>query len=198
MKLRIILFLLLTTSLSAFADYNKNSLFEDLVKKYWHLKSISASFNDVARGITGVIKASQGNKYSIKTGTRSIVSDGITVWNYDATSKKVVINAVDPGNMSASIDKIFFNFVDNYTPSDITKNEYGYTLELVKKNSKNQNQDKLMLWVDGKTLDIFKIQLNNETSVNTWEVVDLRLNRKFKTNTFIFSVPKGTEVIDLR
>ena len=100
--------------------------------------------------------------------------------------------------MSASIDKIFFNFVDNYTPSDITKNEYGYTLELVKKNSKNQNQDKLMLWVDGKTLDIFKIQLNNETSVNTWEVVDLRLNRKFKTNTFIFSVPKGTEVIDLR
>jgi outer membrane lipoprotein-sorting protein len=195
---RLIILLVFTVSSLVHADYNKNSLFDALVKKYANLKSLSGSFNDESRGITGTIKATTGNKYSIKTGTRTIVCDGITVWNYDASAKKVIINNAEGGSSTNSIDKLFFNFIENYSPSNLTKNDYGHTLELTKKNSQNPAKDKLTLWIDGKTLDIFRIQLNGESMVNSWGIVGLTLNKKFKKTVFSFKIPQGTEVIDLR
>lgn len=182
------------------ANHTKESLFKELTTKYGNIKSISASFNNEERGLNGILIAAKGNKYKLTTSQMDLVSNGSTIWNYQKSENKVIINNMNSFDTRSSLDVIFFRFIQDYKPVSISKNDFGYTLELENKSKKSDYNlvDKLLLWIDGKTLDIFKLQLISETTVETWGVVNLKINPKTTNKTFSFTIPKDAEVIDLR
>lgn len=183
-----------------YANHTKESLFKELTAKYGNITSMSASFNNEERQLNGILIAAKGNKYKLTSSQMDLVSDGATIWNYQKAENKVIINNMNSFDTRSSLDVIFFSFIQDYKPKSISRNDFGYTLELEPKSKKSDYNliDKLILWIDVKTLDIFKIQLISDTSVDTWGVVNLKLNPKITKKTFSYTVPKDAEVIDLR
>lgn len=198
MKKTVLLFLGLFTFILAAKEYDMNSMYDALKSKYGDLKSVSASIHNPDTYITGTMKAEKGNKYYVKSKNVILVSDGETIWNYSVKDKKVVINSADAFDVKQSIDYVFFSFLTDFTPISMAKVDYGYVLELEFNKHINTLIDRLYLWIDEKNLHIFKIQFKSGYDIQTWEIVNLKLNPKFKAKTFKFKVPKGTEVVDLR
>ena len=198
MKYRLIIFLLFFSIGCINAkDYNKESLFNALTEKYGNLKAMSASINNVETGMTGKIIAAKGHKYNVDTKEIQMMSDGETVWNYVKADKKVNINSIDSYQTRFSLDVIFFTFVQKFRVESFQKKENGYVLELVMKQPEDM-LDKLVMFVDGSNLNIYRIQIVSAYNTTTWEIVKLNLNPKIKKNTFKFIIPENAEIIDLR
>ncbi len=198
MKKIVLLFLLVFSFALVAKDYNMTSMFDALKKKYGNLKSVSASIHNPEGHISATMKAEKGNKYYIKSKNVTLVSDGQTIWNYNVKDKKVIINSQQTYDIKQSVDYIFFSFIDDFSPNSIASAEQGYVLELTYNEKMNTLIDKLYLWIDAKSLDIYKIQWKSGYDLQTWEIANLKLNPKFKNGTFKFQIPKGTEVVDLR
>ena len=198
MKKTILLFLVVFSFALMAKDYNMNSMFNALKKKYGDLKSVSATIHNPEGYISATMKAEKGNKYSVKSKNVILVSDGETIWNYNVKNKKVVINSQQSFDIKQSIDYIFFSFIDDFSPISMASADKGYVLELDYNKQMNTLIDKLYLWIDSKSLDIYKIQWKSGYDLQTWEIANLKLNPKFTNGTFKFKIPKGTEVVDLR
>ena len=196
-KIVLLLFVVFSFALLA-KDYNMNSMFDALKKKYGDLKSVSASIYNPDGHISATMTAEKGNKYYVKSKNIVLVSDGKTIWNYNVKDKKVTINSQDAFDIKQSIDYVFFSFITDFSPISIASVKNGYVLELQYNKQMNTLIDKLYLWIDGKTLDIFKIQWRSGYDLQTWEISNLKLNPKLKKGSFKFKIPKGTEVVDLR
>jgi outer membrane lipoprotein-sorting protein len=96
------------------------------------------------------------------------------------------------------LDYIFFSFLNDFDPTELSVDETAYRLELIYNKKMNTMIDKLFLVIDKKTLLIRKIQMQSGYSLQTWDIKDLKLNPKLGNNTFEFKIPEGTEVVDLR
>ena len=198
MRKYIVLFLFAFSLTQLFADYDKNSLFEELKEKYGNLKSVSATIINKQDKVKGIMKAEKGNKYYVETDNRVLVSNGTTIWNYSKSEKKVIISSMSSYELSQSLDYIFFSFLNDFDPTELSVDETAYRLELIYNKKMNTMIDKLFLVIDKKTLLIRKIQMQSGYSLQTWDIKDLKLNPKLGKNTFEFKIPEGTEVVDLR
>jgi len=198
MKKTALLFLIIFTSVLTAKEYDMNSMYKALKSKYGDLKSVYASIHNPDNQVTATMKAEKGNKYYVKSKNVILVSDGETIWNYSVKDKKVVINSANAFDVKQSIDYVFFSFLTDFTPISMAKVDNGYVLELEFNKRINTLIDRLYLWINDKNLDIFKIQFKSGYDIQTWEIVNLKINPKFKANTFKFKIPEGTEVVDLR
>ncbi len=210
LKLFFVLALLLpATQPAALSQDGITEVFNKVLKKYSGVKSVTFSFQSVEKpDYKGMIKAKLGNKYIIETGSRTITCNGKTIWNYTPGNKKVVVSSYEEASSDElSIEKVFFNFLDGYKAVSVTKatssvGPAAYTIVLQPKAKptiiSTINLTKVTIKVSRNDYTLLSLSVDDNGTVQTWTVRNIKLNNKLDNGIFNFTAPTGTSVVDLR
>ena len=205
-KILIILFLfsIISFQLLLAANPDKSKVYNDMIKKYGKINTISVVCEDSDNLGNMVINAKQGNKYRIKMNNMEIVTNGKSIWSYSSQRKLVVISSFVEDDAGISLDNIFFNVIPDLQPISLqsvvsNKKTKQYRLEL-HNNKKNSEIKIIYLYIDDKITKIEGIEIigNNNKHKVKWDIKKLEINKSMPDSIFIFNTPEGVEEIDTR
>lgn len=191
------------------SQVDNSSVFDNVLKKYSGVKSVAFSFSSKEQpGYKGKIKAKLGNMYIIQSGSRDVYCNGKTIWNYTKNDNKVVVSSYeDAAGDELSLEKVFFNFLQQYKAVSVSKNlsskgppAYEIVLEPKNKAAKvsSVNLSKVIILVDRKNFSLLSITVNDNGALQTWNLTKIKLNVDTGDEVFTFKVPDGASVVDLR
>ncbi len=202
---QVLLFLILSVfNLSVMAQDSKQIL-KNLQEKIKSSSGFTSDFVQSAispegkkiQNLKGKFTYSVGDKFKAELKNTEIVSDGKTIWNYNKTQKRVLINNTSDDPSSFSIERYLFIYPAYCNVTSVVDPKFKNSIKLIPKNNDLEfseviiNADeayqiKKILITDTQN-NKYLLELNKVTSIDT--------NDK---NLFNFSVPKGIKVIDMR
>lgn len=173
-------------------------ILETFHTRYRSLTSISMRFSGTD-GISGSITARKGGKYRIEAGGRIIACDGRTVWNAQASTKSVIVNAYKPLSNEVSLERVFFEIISVYRSSIVEQSPNGTTLRLTapQPTAIIANVTSLDITLDA-SANVSKIVVASGPSKITYSISKMRTNQSTPSSFFTYTIPKGWEVLDLR
>jgi outer membrane lipoprotein-sorting protein len=184
---------------------DKSGVYEKIKSKYSDLNSIKLDFYDPISSVKGHITAAKNNKYKISLYDRIIISNGKTIWNYSQRDSNVLISSFDSFETELSVESLFFELLNNFSPSKMTdynssKGVSGYKLYLApNKNYDNpHNILKIELVVDSQNYDLKEIAYKQDYTEYRWLISKIDINPATGENDFIFELKDNIEAIDLR
>ncbi len=193
--------LLLVLVIPITAQDNSKGLLSIVQRKYNSLNNFTADFKQFLNeksNVAGKIQYSKGNKLRLELRNSTIISDGITLWNYNKSQKKVVITRVSSDDPSYfSLDKFIFDYPSKSVVS--IENEDGQVLlVLVPRKESNLDFKKARIWLNPDNR-IARIIVENLSGANMdFQLSNYKLNQSLPDSKFTFSPPEGTNIIDLR
>lgn len=179
--------------------------FKHLIDKYGKMNSVSFKFSSPeAKNLQGSLVAVRGNKYVLDVKDRKVVCNGESLWNYTIKDNQLLISIYDNTNTNPmSIEKFFFNFLEQYSASELSESTSSlgtksYVLQLVPKSEKTFDIDDIRVWIDPKNYNIRSVKLKIGGKIQTLNIEDLVLDKRYPDKTFEY-VPTGKEqIIDFR
>ena len=177
--------------------------------KYKSLKDVSMKFTQTAKSeifstekkIRGEMYLKNPDKFRIDTPSQSIVTDGEILWLFSERNKQVTIHKLKESKNIFKPNEYLYNFRANYNP-ELEKEEKldktsCHKLVLSPKKE-NLFITSLTIWVDQKTLLVKKLEYRdmNDNWV-TFLFDKVKINSGIKDSEFVYSPPKGIEVVDL-
>jgi outer membrane lipoprotein-sorting protein len=182
---------------------------EILGKKHRDAASVSLAFEARALGADGnLMPASKGTMVTADSGRfrlnhaqGTVVSDGVTLWQYFPSTKQVVIR---PAADAAGAGGVLLRFLQARAVKAARMNEVaGKPLRVVlDPASVGENLDSLVLILaqDGGTNPLVKSVETQDPAGNrvTYTLTSLRYDARPGRATFMFKTPAGAEVIDMR
>lgn len=166
--------------------------------RYRSLKSIKMRFIG-SDGMNGMIMAQRGGRYRIEVGTRTIVCDGRTVWNADASTKSVIMNTYKPLSSDVSLERVFFEIISVYRSSIVEQGPTNSILRLTAPQpaATIANVTALDITLD-KSINVTKVVIISGPSRIAYTISGLQRNPALSGSRFTFKVPKNWELVDLR
>ncbi len=158
--------------------------------------------NKIKDSLDGVVVMS-GNKFNLDFMGRKIISDGVTVWQYDPDAEEIQISnvaedqeAFNPGKLLTGFDK---SFRTKLIKTVTEKGLHYHIIDLYPKEGKSYY--KIRLKVNAKESKVVEGTIFNKDGVTyTYIVKKFETNLKLATNYFTLN-PKDypdAEVVDLR
>lgn len=189
------------------AQQKTEEVYNAVKKKYGSASSLQCNFSSVLgtqTPITGTVKAKKGNKFMLDLGSRIIVCNGETVWNYTKTTNTVVVsNYEDKGQIS--IEKVFFTYLNAYTSAatfseQTSKGEKYTTLRLLPPTPEKviNGVKSISIALNPKTLAMQRISLTDPSGTQLWKISSLKTDTKLADSVFEFTPPKDVQVVDMR
>lgn len=205
MKTKIIIIFLFLSSIGFSQDAAK--VLENLQTKFNEIEDFKAKFTQSfknefsknSRQMHGVFFYKKGNKFRVEFENREIISDGESIWNYDALNDKVVINNISKDASSFTLDKLIYEYPSNCEVSSLpgSKGEYSHAIKLTS-NSNDLGFKTVKIWLNNNYL-IRKLEVSNFNNTQiVIELLDLKRNQNLKDSRFSFKPEEGTRTIDLR
>lgn len=153
--------------------------------------------NKINRTLKGKIWLKVHNKLKIELPKVTITSDGKTVWNHDERLKRVIISSMDDEESSVfNFESVINQISETSTITETVTSDGKFEFKIIPKKIRefviikllcDKKYDILNLEIKDVTETIYKIDLLNKNS-----------NIKITDNHFVFQIPKGLQVIDLR
>ncbi len=203
MKKLTILFFLLNIILYSQANPDINLIQE----KFDSIKDFTADFEQTISAVSqstvikGKILYKRENKLRIEVKNQSVISDGITTWNYNTNSNQVIISNVEDDPSTFSLSKIIYEYPALCSIINKGKemvNGVELTKLELKPNTPELNFSFAALWFDDDFL-VRKLQIaEGSGSIFIVNLSGYKLNNGLTDSRFTFSPPKGSQVIDLR
>ena len=191
------------------ADVNK--IISKVQDKYDHMKYLTATFKQIETfkltgsqtESIGKIYIADGNKYRFESEDQVIVTDGKSVWTYNAMSKQVLIDEVRENSGALIPRDLLFKYPQKYFATLLSESkENGKKIYLIRLDPKDQVYGyikSIRIWVEDDTWLIQKIE---STDVNgnksLYEITDQDTKKKINDDMFKFVPGEGTEVVDMR
>jgi outer membrane lipoprotein carrier protein len=163
---------------------------------------VKFGFSSIEQTFVGTLTMKKPNRYRIESEHQTIVTDGITVWAYSETNHQVIIDKYKENQNSISPEVFMLNLPSNYYGALIGEESFKslkcIVLKLTPKDDRSFIKS-VKIWVDEQNWMVHKIFIVdvNETET-TYVVKDIKLNSNIREKVFIFSVPDGADVVDLR
>lgn len=208
---RIALFiaLVLATGHSAAQAQDADTIFERLQAKYNAIDGLRAAFTQTMssayweqdESFTGTLIL-QGDKYRVETGTEVLVVNGQETYVYRPNEQQVLINDVVEDEASFTPSSFLLNHDERFEVLDVDVVTYNGTKHY-RLNLKPRSTDSFFreatLWIRDRDDIVTKLTVFdvNETRM-VFTLDDIEINPRLDTDTFDFTPPAGTEVIDLR
>jgi outer membrane lipoprotein carrier protein len=193
----IISILVITTSLNA--QNNSEAYMKSLQDKFNTIQDFTANVNQSIDGksvLSGKIFFKKENNFRIEFGNSTIVSDGITSWNFNKKENKVIITDYEEDGSLFSINFLVYQFPSQCTLAGESDGNLR-KLTLTPK-SRTNNLGEVILWINNNDL-IEKLQTNDPASgVVELSFSNIKINQNLPISNFQFTPPQGSRIIDLR
>lgn len=193
---------------SAAQAQSADSIVERLQAKYESIDGLEATFTqtmsseylDAPETASGKVILS-GKRVRIETSRQTFVSDGLVTWLYDARTDEVLINDYVEEEMFP-VREFLFDYEQTYDVLSVEGAvDRGSDVQVVRMRARDESTPYRDLTISVRDRDdvISRIELVdvNETRM-VFELEDVVLNPTITSETFTFSPPAGSEVIDLR
>lgn len=205
---------ILLISVLSFAqrDPKAKAILDQVSAKFKTYKSITANFSYQIRNAAGKVMASktgtvqmEGDKYAINLGGTKIISDGVTVWNYDPSAKEVTVNSVSSSENTITPQKLFTDFYNKDFKYVLDKDDkVGKTPVnkiVMQPLDKNKPIARLYLAIDKITKNIISTTVVEKSGNRyIYDLSNFKPNTSIASSNFTFDQSKypGVEVVDLR
>jgi chaperone LolA len=193
-----------------FAAQKAEDVLEKVRKRYDAVNDAELRFSQkvrfpltkVEQQLSGTLFIKKKNKYRVEMDEQTIVTDGQTIWSYSAANNQVMIDNFKQDEQSLSPEKILVGAPDNYTATIVGEEKLGgnetTVLKLVPKGEQSFIHS-LRLWVDQKDWMIRQVEVVDLSEKQTlYTVLQLRTNTGLQDSRFVYQIPKGADVVDLR
>ncbi len=203
-------FLLLLITLPVLGQ-DVEDIIEEIQDTYEDMDNFTATFKRVESfKLTGTVSETVG-KVWVKDGTRyrfeseeqQIITDGKTVWTYNAINKQVIIDRVRKESGALLPRDMLFKYPKEYYSTLIrtekNKDKKIYVIKLTPRGKVTGVVKSMKIWVEEDHWYITKIEitdLNNNTTL--FEISDIDVKAKLKDSLFAFKDIPGVRVIDMR
>lgn len=194
-------------SISMLSKQSAEDVFRRVQTIYGDSESLRAQFFSKLPGtsttVRGTLLVKRGNKFRLDMNGRTITCNGQTVWNYEHTTKKLVISTFKNNPATISPEKIFLSFPKTYAPELQKENSAdGAILRLTltpvdARDAVGGMQEVVMRLTPG-TYQLRELRINDGASTYQWMMNELTLQAKLKNEQFEYKAPKGAQVVDLR
>ncbi|PIQ08996.1 MAG: hypothetical protein COW71_08950 [Ignavibacteriales bacterium CG18_big_fil_WC_8_21_14_2_50_31_20] len=184
---------------------NANEVIKNLQDRFTQTQTLQAEFsqtiysnnNNKLNSLSGKFYFKKENNFAIILQNRDIVSDGISVWNYDKTQKKVVISPFETGNTAFSLNEIIYSYPEKCELTLIDNNDNNFTIKSIPNNSEYSFKEAYI--TINKNYLLNKIEIVDFNNIKyAFELFFIEINPKIDEEKFQFNPPKEIETIDLR
>lgn len=191
-------------------EYTVKEITDHLQKKYESIQDATArftqhvkfGFSKIEQSFAGTLKMKKPNRYRVETEYQTLVTDGTTVWSFSPVNKQVLIDRYKETADSFAPEQFLLNLPANYYAT-LVQPEAGsdkslIALKLVPKDDQSFIKS-MKMWVDEGSWVVKKVEmLDVNDTEKIYSVLEIKINTNLKDNTFAFTAPPGTEVVDLR
>ncbi len=206
----IFIFLMFAALGLLYASQKADDVLEKVRKRYDAVTDAELRFSQkvlfpmtkVEQQSSGTLFIKKKNRYRVEMDDREIVTDGQTIWSYSPTNNQVVIDKFKQDEQSLSPEKILVGTPDNFTATVVGEEKLGSyqttVLKLVPRDEQSFIKS-LRLWVDQKEWMIRQVEVVDlSDKQTTYSVLQVRTNTGLPDSRFVYTVPKGADVVDLR
>jgi len=191
------------------ADVNK--IIKNVQKKYDKMDYLTATFKQIETfkltgsqtEAVGKIFIADGEKYRFESEDQIIVTDGKSIWTYNAISKQLLIDNVREDSGALLPRDLLFKYPKKYFATLLSENKVDKNTVFVIRLDPKENVygyiKSIKLWVTEKDWVVNKIEttdMNGNTSL--FEITDQDNKTKISAQKFIFQADEDTEVVDMR
>lgn len=198
MRLLFIIIFLFTNFL--YAQTNAVDLLKSVQENFKGIKDLSAEIVQTVNSEnpkTGKLFFKKPESYRLEISTQIIMTDGKTIWNYNKSQNKVIVdNYQKTEDNLLSINYLLFEVPKK---SNLSSSSEGNLNKLILKPKDVSFPYVIVeLWIDSDKL-IKKVKAI-DNSGTSYEVAfsSYKINQNLKKELFSFNAPEGTKVIDIR
>lgn len=181
------------------AQSDGGSLLKSLQNKFNSIQDFTANINQFVNdkpSLSAKIFFKKQNNFRIEFGNSTIISDGVTSWNYNNKENKVIITNYEEDESLFSINFLVYKFPSQCTPTAEKEGSLRKLTLIPKGRSSNLNE--VTLWINNDDL-IEKVQtIDPAAGLIELRFSNIRTNQNLPVSNFQFSPPEGSKVIDLR
>jgi chaperone LolA len=183
-------------------------IIKKIQERFNSISSFSASFSQSVSGVKvhsaynygGKFYYKKKNKFCAEMKNRTIVSDGESVWNYDARLKRVVVSNGTADPAAFSLERFIYEYPGDCTVKEIGKGEEGkdgVEIELIPKS--RELEFKSARIYTGSDWMINSLEVVDSDGTNySFKLSDIDYKSNIPDSKFRYSPPQGIKVIDLR
>jgi chaperone LolA len=198
MMKKLALMMLILSTLTFAGDANE--LLRKVKEKFSEIKDFSAEINQEGNNpvFTGKMFYKKDDKFRLELRNMTIVSDGITIWNYNKKDNRVVIDETKYSeSFPFSLDKLLNEYPSKSNLSSTTEGNFNI-LTLTPKPGSDLNFTRARLWINSDNL-IERVFLESGTENKMdFRISGYKLNQALPDSRFTFNPPEGSRIIDLR
>jgi outer membrane lipoprotein carrier protein len=192
------------------AGGDAEGLLDRVRKKYDSVTDATLTFTQETRfaaagintRVDGKLLLKKSNRYRVEVEGQTIVTDGRTVWSYAASTHQVLVDSFRAGERLLTPERLLTAAPEEYSPRIIGEERIGSTETVVLLLTPKQGSSpvkSLTLWVDDDTALVRQALLVDVNGRETrYTVRDIDVNTGIDDGRFVFDVPDGAEIVDLR
>jgi chaperone LolA len=202
MKLKLLLFFVIPVFVYS---QTANEVIKNLQDKFAQTKTLQAEFSQSIYSpqsekptiFKGKFYYKKENSFSINLSSRDIVSDGISVWNFDKKQNKLVISPFETGNTAFSLNEIINSYPQKCKLTLVKKNGSEFVIKSVPNDSFYSFKEAYLTINSSYLLSKMEIvDFNNMKYI--FELFSIETNKEISKAKFKFNPTDEMEVIDLR
>ncbi|MBO6576668.1 MAG: outer membrane lipoprotein carrier protein LolA [Rhodothermales bacterium] len=157
----------------------------------------STLFEDETETITGSIFL-RGDAYRVLTGSRTVVTDGVTSWIYDALENQVLIDNRLEDEFSFSVHQFLYDFDERFEVAGTVRDADIWRVALTPLDPDDYFRS-VELIVRDRDAIITEMRIDDANEVNLHiRLSEITENPDLPASTFRFDIPEGADVVDLR
>ncbi len=175
-------------------------------KRYLSAQTLQLQFADQdLAALRGDLTLKRGNKFILDLGERSIICDGATIWNYQASQAKVVVDSYKPDINRMMPESIFLAFPSSgnfdLRRSTQSTGEQRYILSWTPNEGEEDafyRLQRIKLLFAATTLELQEVEIFDGNVTRRWALQNIVIDAAVEDEEFSFEAPEGVRVIDLR
>ncbi len=204
------LLLLILLSLPLVAQ-DVEDIIEEVQDRYEDMENFTAMFKRLETfKLTGTVSETVGKvwvkdgvKYRFESDDQHIITDGKTVWSYNAINKQVIIDRVRKESGALLPRDMLFTYPKEYLSTLIgTEKKEGkdiYIIKLTPKSKVTGIVKSMKIWVEEDSWLIRQIETTDlNGNKTTFRIYRIDTRSKIPASMFVYKPIDGVRVVDLR
>ena len=186
-------------------------IIEEVQDTYEDMDNFTASFKRVESfKLTGTVSETagkvwikDGTKYRFESDEQKVITDGKTVWSYNAINNQVIVDRVRTESGALLPRDMLFKYPKEYFSTLLRTEKQGgkdiFVIKLTPKGKVTGVVKSMKIWVQDDNWLIKKIEITDLNNNSTkFEISNIDISTKLSDDLFSYKDIPGVRVIDMR